>query len=298
MNDFDPTTEALQCEDYLRSALESDVRLLRSERLTASTRAAPWRLDVEIGGTRRSYVLRTDSRRIEHEYHVLRAMESVAIPTPRAYGWDPDGEALGVRCFLSDFIDGESLLPPMLAGEPWATALYVDTACALQALTRNQLASIDFGPGETAADFLEAAYGFFAAHPDSLAEAVYRELKDTMPELPPVRFSNGDLWPDNILVRDGELVAVIDFTNAGFSDPLYEFLLPFFLREGLQGHGIEERYCHRMRIDPAGLPWYRGLELLDTWHWVAKTGEPFEHHTATSIPEALKSWLEAGHHRS
>lgn len=33
-------------------------------------------------------VLRPESRRIEHEYQVLRAVESLPIPAPRAYGWD------------------------------------------------------------------------------------------------------------------------------------------------------------------------------------------------------------------
>jgi aminoglycoside phosphotransferase (APT) family kinase protein len=227
-------------------------------------------------------------------------MEAVPIPTPPVYGWDPTGEALGVPCFLSDFLEGESLLPAMLAGQPWAEALYVEAACTLQAVTREQLSSIAdrLGPGETAADVLEVAHGFFETHPDSLAEAVYLELEDTMPTLPAVRFSNGDLWPDNLLVREGRLIGVIDFANAGFSDPLYEFLLPFFVRPELRGRGIEERYCQRMGFDPSSLAWYRSLEYFDTWHWVMKTGKPFEQHTAASVAGALEGWLAGDHNQA
>ena len=66
------------------------------------------------------------------------------------------------------------------------------------------------------------------------------------PDLPEIHFSNGDLWPENLLVRDRRLVAVIDWQHAGFSDPIFEFLLPFFLVPELRGRGIEERYCERM----------------------------------------------------
>ena len=294
MSAFNPNEHRPQCERYLSCCLGADVRLVGAEPLAKSTRDAPWRLDVEVDGMAQSYVLRLDARRAEHEYEVLQVMESVSIPTPRVYGWDPEGEALGVPCFFSDFIAGESLLKYVLAGESWAEALYVETACALQSVTREQVASVAhrFGDGETAEDFLGNAYTYFQANPHPLAEAVYARLKGTMPALPAVRFSNGDLWLDNLIVRDRQLVAVIDFENAGFSDPIYEFLLPFFVCHELRGRGIEERYCQRMGFDLDSLPWYRGLEYFDTWHWVLKTGQPFVHHTAASLAAALWRWLD------
>jgi aminoglycoside phosphotransferase (APT) family kinase protein len=294
MDDFNPNEHRSRCETYLSHFLESRVHLVHAEPLAKSTRDPPWRLDVEVGGVARSYVLRLDSRRGEHEYEVLRAMESVPIPTPRVYGWDPGGEALGVPCFFSDFVAGESLLTYMLAGEPWAEALYIDTACTLQAVTWEQVASVAhrFGRGETAVDFLEAANEYFKANPHPLADAVYTRLKSTMPALPAVRFSNGDLYPDNLIVRDQRLVGVIDFEHSGFSDPVYEFLLPFFVCPELRGRGIEERYCGRMGFDPDSLPWYRALEYFDTWHWVVETGQPFVHHTADSLCAALNRWLD------
>ena len=42
-----------------------------------------------------------------------------------------------------------------------------------------------------------------------------------MPILQGARFSNGDLWLDNQIIRNRQLVGVIDFENAGFSDPIY-----------------------------------------------------------------------------
>lgn len=274
--------------------LGGEVRLVQARLLQASTRDAPWRLDVELNGGPRSFVLRLESRRIEHEYEMLRAMEPLPIPTPRAWGWDPDGEALGVPCFIADLIEGESLLPPLLAGEPWAEELYIDTACRLQSITRAELgpAAARLDEDQPATAVLEEAHTYFAADPQPLAEAAYRRLRETMPPLPAPRFSNGDLWPDNLLVRDGRLAGVIDWANAAFSDPIYEFLLPFFLRPELRGRGLEERYCRGMEFDPGLLPWYRGLELFDSWYWVRRLGQPYEQHTDTSLAAGLARWLE------
>jgi aminoglycoside phosphotransferase (APT) family kinase protein len=290
---FDPNDHKARVEDYLGRFLEEGVRLVRARELAQSTRDAPWRLDVEVGGCAQSFVLRLESRRIEHEYRMLRAVEAVSVPAPRAYGWDPAGKALGIPCFFYDFVEGESLLDRMLAGESWADELYIETACALQSVTRDQLEAVsDLAEGETAADVLDDAYAYFQTDPHPLADAVYARLKETQPVLPEPRFSNGDLWPDNLIVRDGQLAGVIDWALAGFGDPFFEFLLPFFLRPTLRGRGIEERYCRRMGFDPAMLPWYHGLEFFDSWRWVRLSGEPYEQHTDESLEADLARWLE------
>jgi aminoglycoside phosphotransferase (APT) family kinase protein len=298
MTTFNPDDHRTQLERYLSRTLGDRVRLVRAQELAKSTRDAPWRLDVEVAGQTRSFVLRPESRRIEHEYQVLRAVESLPVPAPRAYGWDPAGDALGMPCFFYDYVEGESLLDHMLAGEPWADELYIDTVCTLQSVTRDQLPAaaglFEDVSAESAADVLEDAYACFQANPDPLADAAYARLKETLPALPEPCFSNGDLWPDNLIVRDRQLAGIIDWALAGFSDPIFEFLLPFFLRPTLRGRGIEERYFRRMGFDPALLPWYHGLEFFDSWRWVRATGEPYEHHTDASLQADLARWLESG----
>jgi aminoglycoside phosphotransferase (APT) family kinase protein len=118
-------------------------------------------------------------------------------------------------------------------------------------------------------------------------------LSHSLPLLPEPRFSNGDLWPDNLIVHDGRLVGVIDWALAGFSDPIFEFLLPFFLRPQLRGRGIEARYCQRMGFDPGLLSWYHGLEFFDSWRWVRLTGQPYERHTDDSLHADLARWLSS-----
>jgi aminoglycoside phosphotransferase (APT) family kinase protein len=290
---FDPNELPEQCARYLGRFLGYSVSFMRAEVLTKSTRLAPWRLDVQVNGVERAYVLQLDTRGMEREYQVLKALEAVPLPTPRVYGLDMQGEALGVACFFSEFIEGESLLGPMLAGAAWAENLYLDTVCTLLAITDDNLGNIAQELDRTTAeDVLEDAYTSLKDRSLPLADTVYRKLKAEMPALPSVRFSNGDLWLDNFIIKDGKLAGVIDFQGAVFSDPVFEFLLSFFVSPELQGRGIEERFCRLIGVDPVVLHWYRGLEYFDVWSWLLKTGKTFVHHTAGSVEMNLKKWLE------
>jgi aminoglycoside phosphotransferase (APT) family kinase protein len=287
---FDPNENREACEKYLSRFLGGVVKFVSASQLPQSTRQAPWKLDVTLDGIARPFVMQLDPRGMEYEYRVLKAMEAAGVPSPRAYGLDLAGEALGVPCFFSDFIAGESLLKPMIDGEPWAEALYFDTVCTLHSVTESDLGDLEVD-SESAAEILEAAWEYFKANPHPLADVMYKRLKETQPDLPPVRFSNGDLWLDNFIVQDQKLAGVIDFQNAAFSDPIFEFLLSFFVEPKLQGRGIEERFCRRLGYDPAILHWYHGLEFFDTWRAVLKYNEPFVHHTAESLEANIKAWL-------
>jgi aminoglycoside phosphotransferase (APT) family kinase protein len=290
---FNPNEHLEQCERYMSRFLGSAVKLIRAEALQQSTREAPWRLDVRVDGVEQVFVLQVDPRGMEYEYQILKAVESIPIRTPRAYGLDMQGEALGVPCFFSDFIEGESLLGSMLAGEAWAEELYFDTVCALQAVTEKNLG--DFAPKVeriSLADMIDEKYARLKAKLFPLADAAYKKLKEEMPAPSALRFSNGDLWLDNFIARDGKLAGVIDFQNAAFSDPLFEFLLSFFVEPKLQGRGMEERFCQRIGMDPAVLHWYCGLEYFDVLPWLLETGKTFVHHTAESAELNLQKWLD------
>jgi hypothetical protein len=80
---FDPNEHRLECERYLSSVLGCPVDLIQAEMLAQSTRQAPWRLDVSVDGIDQIYVLQLDISGLEHECLVLKAMESIELPTPR-----------------------------------------------------------------------------------------------------------------------------------------------------------------------------------------------------------------------
>lgn len=289
---FDPNENRKNIEIYLSKNLGYQVEIVQATKLTKSTREAPWKLIVETHGKVTSYMLQLDQDTMEHEYQAPKAMERISIPTPKAYGLDLSGKEIGVPCFFSDFIEGESLLEPMLAGELWAEELYLNAVSELQSVKATELGNFaKILEYESAEDVLEDAYSDLKTETRSLADVAYRELNRTTPKTPTVRFSNGDLWLENFLVKDQKLTGVIDFANATFSDPIFEFLLSFFVAPELQGRGNEERYCQQMGYEPSILHWYHGLEYFDTWRWVLKTGEGFVHHTAENLENDLQNWL-------
>jgi aminoglycoside phosphotransferase (APT) family kinase protein len=292
---LDPMENKTAYQSYFSEALGAPVEILRVEPLEESSREAPWRFDLQVSRAEKSFVLRLDERSSASEYHIMKAVEKLPIPSPRVYGLDESGDLFGVPCFFMDYITGESLLKPMLAGESWAEELYIECAIRLQTIPDELLGEVrELVEIESAEDVLDAAYQKLINLNDPLAQAAYDRLNASIPLLPEVCFSNGDLYPDNFRINDNQLVAVIDFANATFSDPLFEFLLPFFCHPELRGRGMEERYCEVRGIDPAVLPWYHALEFYDLWGWLAGTEETFVGYGAKQLRQILAEWMESG----
>ncbi len=291
-----PGIDPSALEQLLIGVTGRPLRLTWSEPLGESSRATPWRIEVDFRGEPGAYLLRYGDSVSRKEVVALEAMSHHPIPTPRVLYWDETGETLGTPVFVSELVEGTPLLPAMMAGEEWAVDLYIETACALQAVSAGDLPDGTaelLGAGESVRDVIDAAYRRFPDR-EPLHEEAYRKLIARQPRLPETAFSNGDLWPENLLVRERRLVGVIDWQHAGWSDPLFEFLLPFFLIPELRNRGIEARYCERKGIDPALLDWYHGVEFFDSLSLVLKTGEPYEMHTAESLSRDLKRWVGAG----
>lgn len=292
---LDPLKNQDAYQQYFSKSLGKDAEILHAEALEESSRQAPWRFDLLVEGEEVSFVLRLDERSSAEEYRILKAVEKLPIPAPKVYGLDESGELFGVPCFFMDYIPGESLLKPMLAGESWAEDLYIQSAIRLQNIPDELLAEMkELVETESAEDVLDATYKKLEKFNDPVAEEAYRRLKASVPPLPEVCFSNGDLYPDNFRIKEHKLVAVIDFANACFSDPLFEFLLPFFCHPELRGRGVEEKFCAARGIDPAVLAWYHVLEFYDLWGWLVGTDESFVGYDAAQLRQILVDWLDKG----
>ena len=125
-----PGIDTTTLDRALSAALERPTRTTKAIALGESSRATPWRVEVDSGGDHLALLVRYGESVSSNEVTALRAMADHPIPTPLILLWDESGDAVGEPLFVSEFIDGEPLLPAMVAGEQWAGDLYIDTACA------------------------------------------------------------------------------------------------------------------------------------------------------------------------
>ncbi len=277
----------------LSDVLGEKIQILSLTPLPQSTRAAPWRVDVQAKGQVRSFVLR-QTEPDSLEFAVLQVLASHVLPTPTAWINDVDGTLFGYPAIVTDFVAGESLLPAIRAGAEWAVDRYLDSVCLLQSISPDELGPLaERLPTVTAHSELLQARAYFDEHPDPLADKAYAYLLQQAPTEPEPLFSNGDLYPDNLLFQNGVLQGVIDFESVAFSNPIYEFLNLFFVCPDLRGRGIEEAYCARMRFDPADLAWYRAMENFVSWSMLASSGKAFLHLTSDTLRADVQRWLNA-----
>ena len=124
-------------QDVLSDVLDERVRGIEVHPLEESSRERPWRLELELGAGTRQVLLRVGKGCSRNEAVALRFMQTQEIPAPAVLLWDESGDRLGQPVFISEFIDGDPLLPAMKAQESWALDLSIKTALRLQSIQRS-----------------------------------------------------------------------------------------------------------------------------------------------------------------
>lgn len=200
-------------------------RLAAATPLAGGVSAATTRLDVEIDGERRRFVVRQPgfeprSLVVRRDFHLLRRLRERRLPAPEAVFMDPDGELAGRPTLVLGFLEGEvDLDPPDSAGlvRQLAAQLAAIHGCpdaeALRPLLTNRdayIAEVLAAPPERLDETIDEA-GVRAAL------AAGRPGSANPPGL-----LHGDFWPGNVLWKDGQVSGVIDWEAAAWGDPLYD----------------------------------------------------------------------------
>ena len=186
--------------EALARRVEPRSTLLRSWPLAGGVSAQVFALETELAdGRTEKLVVRchgaTDLRRnpqlAADEFRLLQLLQSAGLPVPAPRYLDADAEILSTPCLVVDYVEGE-------AG-PTAVdrASFVDQFAA--ALTRIHR--------------IEASASDLSFLPERTLSG--RPARSNSPVL-----LHGDFWPGNTLWNDGRLVAVIDWEDAAFGDPL------------------------------------------------------------------------------
>ena len=253
------------------------------------------------------------------EARVLEALAGSVIPVPRVLGREPDWGRLGAPFFVMEYIDAPHMgLAPRAAGPRAAGTQdsYVRTVAAIHGLDW-RAAGLDFldpappGP-EAARRDLATVMGrarrySLDAIPFIAETATW--LGARLPQTAEPALCQGDINVYNYLVREGEIVAVVDWEQAQIGDPLSDLglLAALHLVRGAVGPPatlpLIARYAQISGRDLRALPYFTlaGLHKLAVIHriWSALLPDPpwYTWEEVVRSATGLRATMEGGRRR-
>jgi aminoglycoside phosphotransferase (APT) family kinase protein len=208
--------------------LDPQSKLLRTWELKGGVSARVTALETlrPDGHTQKMIVRQHGEVELKHNPHVaadefklLQLLHSVGLATPAPYHLDQSGEIFSTPYLVIECIEGKPEFAPSDLPD-----LLLQLATQLSRIHQVDGSQLDVS-------FLPQQANIYAqklrARPanvdESLDEGLIRHTLEAVWPFPQRNTSvllHGDFWPGNILWRDGQLVAVIDWEDAALGDPL------------------------------------------------------------------------------
>ncbi len=153
------------------------------------------------------------------EFKLLHLLHTVGLAAPKPYYLDQSGEIFSTPYIVIEYIEGKPEFAPSNLPD-----LIFQLATQLSRIHQVDGSKLDVS-------FLPQQANIYAqklrARPAKVDESLDEgPIRDALEAAWPLRERNtlvllhGDFWPGNILWRDGQLVAVIDWEDAALGDPL------------------------------------------------------------------------------
>ncbi|MCP5179161.1 MAG: phosphotransferase [Pseudomonadales bacterium] len=233
--------------DRLVAQLDPHAQLVAARPLTGGVSAQVHALTLRLAdGGQREVVVREKSGTVAKEYVVLKAARACGIPVPEPLLVDPLATLRPLPSLVMAFVAGESAVAP--AQLDAALRAMATQLVAIHTVPINGLDDLPVltDPVPEALQFLAVDVRFNALR------ALMRALVDT-DYRGPNRLIQGDYWPGNLLWRDGELVAILDWEDAHVGDPLADVACA----------RVEIRYRHGAHASRTFTRYYADLADLD-----------------------------------
>lgn len=166
------------------------------------------------------------------EFRLLQRLRSAGLAAPTPYYLDPSGEIFPTPCIVLEYIDGESEFAPADV-----TDCLRQIAAYLSRIHQVSTLNLSLPPKP---DVIQQRP---EKTDDSLDEGRIRDTLEAVWPLPQHNQSvllHGDFWPGNILWKNGQIAAVIDWEDAWIGDPLAD--LATIRLEILWAFGLEAMF--------------------------------------------------------
>ncbi|MFF0831342.1 phosphotransferase family protein [Brevibacillus sp. NPDC003359] len=208
--------------------MNPSARLLRVWELKGGISAQVNALEMESpDGTKKKVVVRehghADLKRnpqiASDEFGLLQILKTAGLPTPTPYHLEASSDIFPTPCLVIEFIEGQTVAAP--ADLSSFLQQVAEVLTRIHAVDTSMLGGIFLPKQEEA--ITEKLHKKSMILDQSLDEGLIREVLGSVWPLPQGNapsLLHGDFWPGNTMWKDGKLVAVIDWEDAGIGDPL------------------------------------------------------------------------------
>jgi aminoglycoside phosphotransferase (APT) family kinase protein len=193
------------------------------------------------------------------EFKLLQLLHSVGLATPTPYHLDQSGEIFSTPYLVIEYIEGKPEFAPSHLPD-----LILQLATHLSRIHYVDCSNLDlsFLPTQDKI-YAEKLRDRPAKVDEALEEGHIRGALESVwpfPQRNAFVLLHGDFWPGNILWRDGQLVAVIDWEDAQVGDPLADLAnsrLEILWAFGIDAmHSFTHYYQSMTTIDFTNLPYW------------------------------------------
>jgi aminoglycoside phosphotransferase (APT) family kinase protein len=262
-----PSTDDTKFEQVVQK-IDPHSKLLRTWELKGGISAHVTALEIEQPGghTKKMIVRQYGAVDLKHNPHIaagefklLQLLHSVGLATPAPYHLDQSGEIFPTPYVVIEYIEGTPEFE--LDHIP---DLILQLATHLSRIHKVDVSKLDgsFLPQQAKiyAEMLRERPATVDASVDEM------HIREALVSAWPIHQRNasvllhGDFWPGNILWKDGQLVAIIDWEDAALGDPLADIAnsrLEILWAFGIDAmHHFTRQYQSLTTIDFTNLPYW------------------------------------------
>jgi len=175
---------------------------------------------------------------LRDQFRVIKALEPTPAPTPKAYWYEEDPSLLGGPFFVMERVEGEAPNPWSRAGKQfYADAAkrgklprsFVEALASLHNLDWRDVGLDFIGVPGDGKDFAlreiakwESLVDQSIRKPEPVLTELLLWLKANAPETRRLAFVHGAYRTGNLIIKDDEIAAIIDWELQVIGDPMYD----------------------------------------------------------------------------